>query len=203
MVLSLTGIIGGCSSNKNQTNSEFTNLGPGETSTSGPDVSSSEGETPKSAEATDAVLVDDSVVNHFIISYNSISSSPFTDIKEGNIRTKYYAYSYTYYFELQHSDDTDNIDITINETNENSEEGIKGMKNAFEDTIHALNPSLSSKEIDGYFNNLVDGNLSFDSYIHNNLEVNQELDGIAVAYSPDADLSYGHSRGHITIIALN
>ena len=38
-------------------------------------------------------FADDEIVNDFIISYNKISASPFTDIEKGNIKTKYHALS--------------------------------------------------------------------------------------------------------------
>ncbi|MCI7093902.1 MAG: hypothetical protein MR940_08975 [Lachnospiraceae bacterium] len=202
VALLLIGLIGRNSGGENNSGSDNSDSQASQTQPVVSDDSSSEDEVTQTAEEATEALADDSVVNDFIVSYNAISGSPFTDIEKGNIRTKYIAYSYTYYFELLHTDDTDKIDVTITETNDNADEGVKGMKSAFHDVALTINPSLSGEEVDAYFDNMVSGNLSYDDTTHGNLSVNQQLDGIAVSYSPDLDLSRGHSRGHIEIIAL-
>lgn len=95
--------------------------------------------------------VDDEVVNEFIRAYNNISESPFTSIEKGNIRTKYFALSYGYYFELLNAADTDEILVTIHETNENAALGIKGMRDAFRDSVKSIDATLSDEEINSYF----------------------------------------------------
>ncbi len=202
VVILLIGIIGGNSGTQSQTDSGNSSSQTSQEQTDNSGDGSSEEESAKSTDESDTVLADDSVVNDFISSYNAISSSPLTDIEKGNIRTKYYAYSYTYYFELLHADDTDKIDVTITETNDNADEGVKGMRDAFRDVVLAINPSLSSEEIDAYFDNMVSGNFSPNETVHGNLSANTDLDGVAVAYSPDIDLSSGHSRGHLEIVAM-
>lgn len=202
LVLVLIGMIGGNSGGENQEDSDGSSSQAGQEQAAKSEDSSSEEKSDASTDETDTVYADDSVVNEFITSYNAISSSPFADIENGNIRTKNFAYSHTYYFELLHADDTDKIDVTITETNDNADVGVKGMKDAFREVVLAINPSLSSEEIDAYFDNMVSGNYSPNATVHGNQSANTDLDGVAVVYSPDVDLSSGHSRGYLEISAI-
>ena len=134
-------------------------------------------------------IVDDEVVNAFVIRYNDISESPLVDITKGNIRTKYHAYSYGYYLELLDSNATDKIAVTINETNDNAEDGVAGMKSVFHDIVRTIDETLTDDEINSYF----------DSMISAGTQAESTLGTVDVFYSPDVDLSKGHSRGHIEI----
>ena len=93
-------------------NVDTTTVKVDETTESSKNESIVEKKTPK--------LADDKVVNDFINNYNDISKSPLENIKKGNIKIKYFATSYGYYLELLHANDTDKINVTINQTNENS-----------------------------------------------------------------------------------
>lgn len=136
------------------------------------------------------VYADDKVVNQFIADYNAISQSEFTDIEKGSIRTKYFAYSYGYYCELLHANDTDKINVTINQTNDNADIGVAGMRDIFHDVAITIDPSLSDEEVYSYF----------DSLITNEYRVEDEVLGtMSIFFSPDKELSNGHSRGHIEI----
>ena len=144
-----------------------------------------------SSEKTNSKYVDDRIINEFINSYNQHSNSPLENIKKGNIKIKYFASSYGYYLELLHANDTDKISVTINQTNENSESGVAGMKEVFHDIVRAIESSLSDDEINSYFDNLVSNETITDS----------NLGSLKIKYIPDKELSYGHSRGHIEVIA--
>ena len=152
------------------------------------DSSKKETENPQK---TVTKYVDDKVVNAFINDYNSKSNSSLEDIKKGNIKTKYFATSYGYYLELLHANDTDKINVTINQTNENSASGVAGMKEVFRDIVKSIETSLTDDEINSYFNNLVSNEAITDS----------NLASLIIKYVPDKELSYGHSRGHIKVIA--
>lgn len=136
--------------------------------------------------------VKDEVVNNFITEYNKYSESQFENIKKGNIRTKYHASSYGYYFELLHANDTDKINVTIEETNETADIGVAGMRDAFYCVVKAIEPSLSDDEIYTYF----------DQQMSNEYMVTDDLfSTMLVSYFPDKELSSGHSRGHIEVKA--
>ena len=82
---------------------------------------------------------------------NSITQNEFTDISKGNIRTKYFAYSYGYYCELLNSNATNKINVTINETNDNADIGVSGMRDIFHDVAVTIDPSLSDEEVYAHF----------------------------------------------------
>ena len=140
---------------------------------------------------TNSKYVDDRIINDFINSYNQNSNSPLENIKKGNIKIKYFASSYGYYLELLHANDTDKISVTINQTNENSESGVAGMKEVFHDIVKSIESSLSDDEINNYFDNLVSNETLTDS----------KLGSLKIELVPDKELSNGHSRGHIKVIA--
>ena len=144
-----------------------------------------------SSEKTNSKYVDDRIINEFINSYNQNSNSPLENIKKGNIKIKYFASSYGYYLELLHANDTDKINVTINQTNENSESGVAGMKEVFHDIVKSIESSLSDDEIDNYFDNLMS----------NEIKTGSNLGTLKIEYIPDKELSNGYSRGHIKVIA--
>ena len=134
----------------------------------------------------------DSVVNEFIASYNAISASPIESTEQGNIRTKYFTYSYGYYLELLHANDTDKIVVKINETNENADVGVPGMRDVFHDAAKAIDPSLTDDDIYGFFDRACEDPAN---------RGDQVLGSIAIFWSHDVDLSSGHSRGRIDLSA--
>lgn len=144
-----------------------------------------------SSEKTNSKYVDDRIINEFINSYNQHSNSPLENIKKGNINIKYFASSYGYYLELLHANDTDKINVTINQTNENSESGVAGMKEVFHDIVKSIESSLSDDEINNYFDNLVSNETLTDS----------KLGSLKIELVPDNELINGYSRGHIKVIA--
>ena len=138
------------------------------------------------------VYVDDDVVNQFIADYNAITQSKFTDISEGNIRTKYFASSYGYYCELLNSADTNKICVTINETDDNADVGVSGMRDIFHDVAITIDPALADEDIYNHFDDLVSSEYMKEEDV---------LGTMVILYAPDKELSYGHSRGHIEIEA--
>lgn len=147
--------------------------------------------TEQPAEEKTEKYVEDEVVNAFIANYNAVSESPFEEITNGNIRTKFYAVSYGYYLELLHANDTDNMHIRITETNDTAEAGTLGMNNVFHDCIVAIDGTISDDEINEFFDNMASQEYNAEDSIGE----------IAVKYSPDKELSSGHSRGYIEISA--
>ncbi|MEE3495352.1 MAG: hypothetical protein VZR06_09330, partial [Butyrivibrio sp.] len=145
--------------------------------------------TRDSSNNTNEQIVPDEIVNNYLIAYNSISKSPLADISKSTIRTKFFAYSYGYYLELLHSNETDKITITITETNDNADIGVNGMRDVFHDSATVIDSSLSDDEIYTFFDSMVS-----ERYMSTNT-----LGTIEVSYFPDTDLSSGHSRGHISM----
>ena len=195
VLLIMSILLGGCSvkkdiKNSSDISSETTkeNSKQEESAETTKDSSKKETENP---EKIVTKYVDDKVVNTFINDYNSKSNSSLEDIKKGNIKTKYFATSYGYYLELLHANDTDKINVTINQTNENSASGVAGMKEVFRDIVKSIEPSLTDDEINSYFDKLVSNEAITDS----------NLASLIIKYVPDKELSYGHSRGHIKVIA--
>lgn len=139
-----------------------------------------------------ASIANDAVVNDFILAYNAISQSPIDSVEKGNIRTKFFVYSHGYYLELLNANDTGKIHVTINETNENAGEGTEGMRDVFREVVLACDPSLSAEDIDAFFDSLHAGGVIAEE---------SSLGTVMVDYVPDAELSSGHSRGHIEIAA--
>ena len=195
-VLLMTSILlGGCSVKKDiQNSSDISSETTKENSKQEENVEttkdSSKQET-ENPEKTITKYVDDKVVNTFINDYNRKSNSSLEDIKKGNIKTKYFASSYGYYLELLHANDTNKINVTINQTNENSASGVAGMKEVFHDIVKSIESSLSDDEIDNYFDNLMS----------NEIKTGSNLGTLKIEYIPDKELSNGHSRGHIKVIA--
>lgn len=148
----------------------------------------SEADDISSVEVT--IYANDPVVNQFIIDYNAITTSAFTDISKGNIKTKYMAYSYGYYLELLDANDTGKIAVTINKTNDNANVGVSGMKEVFHDVAKSIDSSLSDDGINSYFDQLVSNTMMVE---------NDTLGTIKVTFIPDAKLSNGYSRGHIEL----
>lgn len=144
-----------------------------------------------SSEKFNSKYVDDRIINDFINSYNQNSNSPLENIKKGNIKIKYFASSYGYYLEFLHANDTDKLNVTINQTNENSESGVAGLKEVFHDIVKSIESSLSDDEIDNYFDNLMS----------NEIKTSSNLGTLKIEYIPDKELSNGYSRGHIKVIA--
>jgi hypothetical protein len=137
-----------------------------------------------SKKTKDRKYVDDKVVNDFIIKYNKNSSSNFKDIKKGNIKTKYFAISNGYYFELLNAADTNKMSITINATQETKDLGVLGMKQVFHDSTKVIDSSLNDEEINNFFDTLVSGKMS----------ANQKLGKMLIDFIPDTDNSSGRIK---------
>lgn len=133
---------------------------------------------------------EDPVVNAFVEAYNRLSSSPFSELEKGNIRTKYHGTSHGYYFELLHAANTDMIHISISQTNETVNAGMTGMRDVFIDVTRAIDQSIDSESAGAFFDSLLAGDVIVED---------TSLGNTAVTFVPDKELSSGRSRGHIEI----
>lgn len=143
-------------------------------------------------ELNSVVYAEDDVVNEFIIHYNELSEEDFTDIRKGNIRTKYYAFSYGYYCELLNSNVTNKINVSISQTNDTAEAGVAGMRDIFRDVVKTIDSSLIDDEIYACFDQLI---------AEGHLKEGVELGSTTIMFAPDVQLSGGYTRGHISIDA--
>lgn len=133
---------------------------------------------------------EDPVVNAFVEAYNRLSSSPFSELEKGNIRTKYHGTSHGYYFELLHAANTDMIHISISQTNETVNAGMTGMRDVFIDVTRAIDQSIDSESAGAFFDSLLEGDVIVED---------ASLGNTVVTFVPDKELSSGRSRGHIEI----
>lgn len=133
---------------------------------------------------------EDPVVNAFVEAYNRLSSSPFSELEKGNIRTKYHGTSHGYYFELLHAANTDMIHISISQTNETVNAGMTGMRDVFIDVTRAIDQSIDSESAGAFFDSLLAGDVIVED---------TSLGNTVVTFVPDKELSSGRSRGHIEI----
>lgn len=109
------------------------------------------------------VYAEDKVVNQFIDDYNKITSSPITNIKKGNIRTKYYFDSYGFVLQIINATDAlaGHTEVSING---NMEAQVPEMKDVFHDVVKVLDPDLSDEEINTFFDaRTVSGNCAKDT----------------------------------------
>ena len=157
---------------------------PAETSSPAEEVAA-----PAASVEETVVYAEDEVVNQFITAYNLITESEFSSITKGNIRTKYYAYSYGYYCELLNSNTNNKITVTINETNDNADKGVSGMRDVFHDVAVTIDPSLSDEEVNAHFDELVSNKY---------MKEGDTLGSMVILFVPDIE---GRSRGHIKISA--
>lgn len=150
-----------------------------------------EGTEDGSEESEEAPMFsEDPVVNAFVEAYNGVSSSPFSELEKGNIRTKYHGTSHGYYFELLHAANTDMIHVSISQTNETVNAGMAGMRDVFIDVTRAIDQSIDSESSGAFFDSLLAGDVIVED---------ASLGNTVVTFVPDKELSGGRSRGHIEI----
>lgn len=133
---------------------------------------------------------DDEIVNQFIIDFSETSGYGLTDIKKGNIRTKYFCYANNVYVELINA--TDNVAKTFNIS--------YGFGNLSQDEVYSFltdclrTLGATDDEILKTIDDLTVNNKG--DYLLEDYQVN---DSITLTYCPTKELSYGTSIGHIEI----
>lgn len=132
---------------------------------------------------------DDVVVNQFISDYNRISGTEITNIKNGNIRTKYFGYLGGYYTEMINSN-SGAISISINFENDTSVEDdvFSVVKNCL--TVFGVSDSDSEKTINA-FTTENEGDYLIENYSVNSTTI--------ATYCP----TKGSMTGHIEIQCTN
>lgn len=187
-MLAISATLSACSTNE----VEMENPTPSDSSTRTQETPNTTAETEASIVESEPAFADDAVVDNCIASYNATCQSPIESVERGNIRTKYFAYSYGYYLELLNANDTGKINVSISQTNDNADSGVAGMREVFHDVVKACDPSLSDEAIYNHFDALISADVIAEG---------SALGSTTVTFIPDRNLSGGHSRGHIEIAA--
>lgn len=155
------------------------------------ETSTTNTETESEVDTTEEIkYADDKVVNQFIIDFQETAGYDLTDIKKGNIRTKYFAYANNCYIEMLNA--TENYAETFNISysfGSLTEEEIYAF---FTDCLKTL--GATDEEIEQAKKALTVDNEG--DYMIENYEVNSF---ITCTYCPTKELSNGKSIGHIEI----
>ena len=114
--------------------------------------------------------VQDKVVDKFIVAYNSSSPFEMTNIKQGNIRTKYFAFTNDCYIEMINATNNaaGSFSITINGGQKEADKDR--MFEVFAEIVASLDPNLSEENI----KNVVD-DIKTATHALNNYKINENL----------------------------
>lgn len=145
-------------------------------------------ETPEPVETQETVYAKDNVINGFIKTFNESKDYGFEDIKETSKRNHYTAYLGGYYIDLENL--SEKLRVSINETNDNYEADVNGMRDIFIDLVSVMDASIPSDEIISFIDGIISGSGN---------ALNTQLGGLTISVYKNQELSNGLSRGHIQI----
>ena len=134
-------------------------------------------------------FVEDSVVNRFITEYNDLSSSPISEISEGNIDTKYFGVSYNCYLEMINANDAAAAAFSLTINGGQDEKTVEEIFNVFRVALKVFKPEMTDDEIEVAVNDL-----------KNNQFTDDTLD---CSYFSIKELSYGKTECRIDIYAYD
>ena len=143
---------------------------------------------------SDNAYAADEVVNRFITDFNKKFDYSFTDIRKGNIRTKYFAYANGCYIELLNANDAaaEQFVIKINFDGVTQDQ----IFTVFKDSLTLL--GVSESDINRTIDDLTVNNEG--DYMKEDYAIN---DSISCTYVPTKELSSGTVIGRIDINASN
>lgn len=160
-------------------------------------TSSTESTTPLTESETieTNAYAEDTVVNRFISEFNDKSKYEITDIRKGNIRTKYFGYANGRYLEMINANGAgaNAFCLTINGGKEISDK--QTMYEVFKEAVKILDPTVTDAMIDSALAEFDDRDVLIEGYSIG--------DTITVTYVPTKELSYGKNDCRIDISALN
>lgn len=145
-------------------------------------------ETAEPAQTPETVYAKDKVINDFIKTFNETKDYTFEDISETSRKTHYTAYLDGYFIDLENL--SEKLRVNINETNDNYEADVNGMRDIFIDVVSVMDTSISNDEITSFIDGIISGT-------SNALDV--QLGTLTVSVYKNQMLSNGLSRGHIQI----
>ncbi len=139
---------------------------------------------------------DDVVVNRFISEFNSTSKYEFSDIRKGNIRTKYFGNANGCYIEMINANDAGAkcFSVKINGGQEIADRDR--MFETFGEVIKVLDPTITDSKAVEVVNNLKSQKYMTSDYVISN-------DVMIETYVPIVELSYGKSACRIDVISKN
>lgn len=150
--------------------------------------------------ANDGMLIDPTIeaignerILRLALEYNTVSNYPLHDFSQGNIITKYYAFTNDCLIEMIDVNNAwdDYIHISIN--GGNKKETIEKMFTVFPILLSALDTSLSDAEIREANNSLKNG-------YRTTIKVGSTIE---VNYIPSVKLSWGYNDARIDIVCNN
>lgn len=154
------------------------------------DIVNSETESSEDNTEEEQKYAEDKVVNQFIIDFQETAGYELTDIRKGNIRTKYFAYANNCYIEMINANEaaaeTFNVSYSFGSLTEEE------IYDFFTDCLKTL--GATDEEIEQAIKALTVDNEG--DYMIEGYEVNSF---ITCDYCPTKELSYGKSVGHIDI----
>ena len=132
---------------------------------------------------------DDDVINKFISDFKSTSNYELTDIKKGNIRTKYFAYINGQYCEFLNAIESQANYFQIIIYGGNKTEDIDKIVSVYKEVIKTLDSTISETHI----------NNTMEEHIKNPANSYNINDNITVKFFPIVELSWGKSECRIEI----
>ena len=150
----------------------------------------------KGEKPSQTVYAEDTVVNRFITEFNDKSGYDFSDIRKGNIRTKYYAYANECYVEILNANDAyaKCFNVSINGGKETSNRDK--MFAVFKQVVKTLDKSITDAQI-----NSVIEYLESQQYMVSDYKISNSV--TVETYVPIVELSYGKSDCRIDVISSN
>ena len=158
-------------------------------------VTSTEASSDNSS-TVETTYASDDVVNRFINEFNKYSDFEMSDIRKGNIRTKFFAYANDCYVEMINANDAaaECFSISINGGKETTDR--TKMLEVAADVIKVLDFSISDDKIAQTITYL-----EGEQYMVNDYKITEDV--LVETYVPIVELSYGKSDCRIDIISYD
>ena len=136
--------------------------------------------------------VDDTVVNNFIKNFKAISNYELTDIRKGNIRTKYFVNINGQYCQLLNAinEEANCFEIIIDGGNQ--ENDVDKIVNVYKEVIKSLDSTITETQINDTIYKYITAKTTSTTFNIN--------DKITVLFYPSVSLSYGNTDCRIEII---
>ena len=136
--------------------------------------------------------VDDTVVNNFIKNFKAISNYELTDIRKGNIRTKYFVNINGQYCQLLNAinEEANCFEIIIDGGNQ--ENDVDKIVNVYKEVIKSLDSTITETQINDTIYKYITAKTTSTTFNIN--------DKITVHFYPSVSLSYGNTDCRIEII---
>lgn len=132
----------------------------------------------------------DLVIDHFIDDYNKKNDTKISDVTQGNISQKAYAFIGNVYIEILNAYPADAERFSVSVFGGTTSQETEEMFNTFKSISKILDPELSDEEIDNEIGSLKANDV---------LAENVSLGNLTVTYVPSKELSYGNNSSRIDV----